>query len=61
MHRKIIPFGLLYFVPGRVATFNDVILAKRARGVDVKPFVNASAMEMMAAGELTQLDPIIIC
>jgi hypothetical protein len=47
--------------PGREVGFEDVVLAKWTDGIDMKPLVNAAAVEVVATGELSQLNPIIIC
>jgi len=43
-----------------VAALNDITLAQGASGIDVEPFVDAAAMEMMAARKFTQLHTFII-
>lgn len=46
--------------PSREGGFENVILAERTNSIDMKPLINAAAVEMMTTRELPQLNPVII-
>ena len=50
----------LRLLPSTVAALYDIVLAKGACSVDVKPLINAGAVKMVAAREFPQFHPIVI-
>jgi len=55
-----VPSSIYGFFPSTVVALYDVVLAKRACSVDVKPFINAGTVIMVAAREFPQFHPVVI-
>jgi hypothetical protein len=51
---------ILYLFPDAVVALHNIIFAKRASCIYVKPFVDACAVKMVAAWKLSKLSTILI-